>query len=142
MGIRTRARVAARGAMLVLLLLLVLQAMAYGISFFVNPISGLEEFASPPPAEGQDLAVGLIGLLGVGMMGVAVALMWAMTLIGKGDLLGPRISMMIGVVYVLAGMSVVRVGWVWDAWFYSVCGSLLILLSTALRWLRSSDTAT
>ncbi|MGB0543702.1 MAG: hypothetical protein ACPGPI_08260 [Longimicrobiales bacterium] len=142
MGIRKRARVVVRVVMLALLLVLVLQALAYGISFFADPVSGLEEFASPLPVEDQDLAVGLIGLLGVGMMGVAVALMWAMPLIGRGHPLGPRISMMIGVVYVFAGMSVVRVGWVWDAWFYSVSGSLLILFSAALRWLRSSAPAT
>lgn len=127
-------------ALLLLMAALVLQALGYGIGFFFVPESGLGEFASPPRG-GDELTVALIGLIGAGMLGAAGLLIWSAVLVFKNDPTGPFIAMAVGVVYMLAGVSVLRSGWTWDAAFYAGSGALLVLLSGAVRGLRGPERA-
>jgi hypothetical protein len=118
---------------------LVLQALGYGIGFFFDPESGLGEFASPPPPGGNELTVALIGLIGVGMLSAAALLVWSAVLVFKNSPIAPLIAMAVGVVYLLAGVSVLRSGWTWDASFYAGSGGLLVLLSVAVHGLRGAS---
>ena len=124
-------------ALLLLTVVLILQALGYGIGFFFDPKSGVGEFASPPPAGDNELTVALIGLIGVGMLASAATLTLSAALVIKRRTAGPFLAMAVGFAYVLAGGSVLRVGWVWDASFYAGSGALLILLAVALRGLRT-----
>ncbi|MEQ8330367.1 MAG: hypothetical protein RH859_07910 [Longimicrobiales bacterium] len=121
---------------LVLLIgLLVLQALGYGIGFFLDPASGVGEFASPPASDRDALTVALVGLVGVGMLGAATALGLAAVLILRRNPAGTYLAVAVGAVYVLAGISAFRAGWAWDASFYAGSGGLLMGLSVAVRWL-------
>lgn len=131
-------RLVVTGALLLLIAMLVLQALGYGIGFFVDPASGLVEFASPPPPEDDDLTIALIGLIGVGMLAAATILVCSAVLVLKSNPIGPLIAMALGSVYMLAGVSVFRAGWTWDASFYAGSGGLLLLLSGAAHRLRGS----
>ena len=46
---RTRPPLALTAALVLLMGFLILQALGYGIGFFLDPVSGLGEFVSPPP---------------------------------------------------------------------------------------------
>ena len=113
---------------------LVLQALGYGVGFAVNPASGVNEFGYGAPTVVDDLTVALVGLIGVGMLGVAALLVQAAILVWRANPAGTYIAMTTGVIYVLLGLQAVRAEWWWDAWFYSLTGALLVLLSAAVRW--------
>lgn len=139
---RGRVGAVARVACLLLTGVLILQGLAYGVGFFLDPVSGLGEFASPPPVGNDDLAIALIGLVGVAMIGASALLTWAAVLLFKDDALAPWMTMLVGAVYLLAGISSYRVGWMWDAWFYGGSGVLLFLLSVAVHRLRGEAAGT
>ena len=139
---RTRVGAVARVACLLLSGVLILQGLAYGVGFFLDPVSGLGEFASPPRAGNDDLAIALIGLVGVAMIGAAALLTWAAILLFKDDPFAPWMTMLVGAVYVLAGLSSYRVGWMWDASFYAGSGALLFMLSVAVHRLRREAAGT
>lgn len=122
-------------ALLLVMGFLILQALGYGIGFFFDPTSGVGEFASPPSDPVDELTVALVGLVGVGMLGTAVLLAVSALLVIKGNPAGTYIAMVVGGVYVLAGVSVLRVGWAWDAYFYAGGGMILFLLALVQRWL-------
>lgn len=127
-------------ALFLLMGLLVLQALGYGIGFFIDPSSGVGEFGTEPPAVGDDLTVALVGLVGVGMLGVAALLVLAAILVWRANPDGAYVAMIVGGCYILAGVSAARAGWSWDAYFYSVTGGLLVFLSAAVRWVQSLQT--
>lgn len=137
-----RIRFAVTGALLLVLGLLVLQALGYGIGFFLDPASGVGEFASPPPDVVDELTVALVGLVGVGMLGTAAMLGLAAVLIVRGNSAGTYIMATIGGIYILAGFSAWRAGWAWDASFYVCSGALLLLLSVAVSWFHSGAHST
>ena len=124
---------------LLLIGLMILQALGYGIGFFLDPASGVGEFASPPPDVVDDLTVALVGLVGVAMLGTAVALSLAVFLVVRGVGAGHLLAAAVGLVYVLAGVSALRSGWAWDARFYAGTGGLLALLSMASLLLAMPD---
>jgi hypothetical protein len=129
-------------ALLILLGLLVLQALAYGIGFAIDPAGGVGEFGQEPPPIVDDLTVGLVGLIGVGMLGMSALLTLSAVLIWRGIPTGATIAMVVGGVYLLAGMSALRAGWMWDAYFYGITGPLLIALSTAVRVAQTQTSET
>ena len=131
-----RARIAVTTTMLLLMAFLILQALGYGIGFFIDPTSGLGEFTSPPPAGSDDLTAALVGLVGVGMIGAAVLLALSAVLVLRGHPVGSSIAMVVGGIYLLAGVSVMRAGWTWDASFYLGGGGSLLLLSAVTGWLH------
>ncbi len=133
---RGRIGAVAKAACLLLTGMLILQGFGYGVGFFLDPVSGLGEFASPPRAEHDHLTVALVGLVGVAMIGASVLLTWAAVLVFKDDVLGPSMTMLVGALYVLVGISAYRVGWMWDATFYVGSGGLLVALSVAVRRFR------
>lgn len=136
----TRTRRLVTGIWLLLVAVLVLQSLGYGIGFFLDPASGLGEFATPPPAGGDDaLTVGLIGMVGVGMLGAAALFALAAFHTLRGSTAGAHLGIVLGVVYVLAGVSAFRSGWGWDAWFYTGAGLLLMMTSAAVRLLRPKE---
>lgn len=135
---RSRFRTILITTLVLLIGFLVLQSLGYGIGFFLDPASGTGEFATPPSVEDDPLTVALVGLVGVGMLGAAGLLTLAAVLVVKGVPAGTYVVMAIGVVYMLAGVSVHRAGWTWDARFYLVGGGLLLALAGAVRLLRPS----
>jgi hypothetical protein len=132
-------RLAVTTALLLLTGLLILQALGYGLGFFFDPASGLGEFASPPPTEGDELTVALVGLVGAGMLGAAGVLALGVVLVLRGDPAGSYLIMAVGGVYVLAGLSVMRASWTWDAYFYIVGGGLVGSLAAAWRSLSARE---
>lgn len=133
---RGRVGAFARVACLLLTGVLILQGLAYGVGFFLDPASGLGEFATPPGADDDQLAIGLVGLVGVAMIGAAALLAWSAILLFKDDAFAPRMTMLVGAMYVLAGISAYRVGWMWDASFYAGTGVLLFTLSVVVHRFR------
>lgn len=120
-------------ALLVVIGVLVLQALGYGIGFYLDPASGVDEFASPPPAIPDELTIALVGIVGAAMIGTAVMLTTAAVLVVRGNAAGALVSFVVGAVYVLTGVSSYRSDWAWDAGFYSATGLLLMLLSAVVR---------
>jgi hypothetical protein len=122
---------------LVLLIgLLVLQPLGYGMGFAINPEGGVGEFGYDVPTAVDDLTVTLVGLVGVGMLGVAALLILSAILVWRANPAGAYVAMITGGVYVLAGLNAARAELWWDANFYSLTGASLILLSSAVRWLQ------
>ena len=113
--------------------LLVLQAVAYGLTFALDPEAGVHEFASKPADGGDELAVALVGMVGVGMLGTAALLVLSAILVWRSNPAGTSIAMITGGVYVLAGLCAHRAAWEWDAWFYGLTGAALVILSAAVR---------
>ncbi len=112
--------------------LLVLQALGYGIGFVIDPESGVREFGYEKPTVVEDLMVTLVGLVGVGMLGVAVLLILSAILVWRGNPAGAYVAMILGGIYVAAGLCALRAEWWWDAWFYGGTGALLIILSAGV----------
>ncbi|NNF15045.1 MAG: hypothetical protein HKN72_17600 [Gemmatimonadetes bacterium] len=133
-----RIRFVVTGALLLVMGLLILQALGYGIGFFLDPASGVGEFASPPPEIVDELTIALVGLVGVGMIGAAAMLGLAAMLIVRANSAGTYVTMTLGGIYVLTGFSAWRAGWAWDASFYVCGGALLFLLSLAVAWFRAA----
>ena len=127
--------------LLLLIALLILQALGYGLGFFLDPGSGIGEFAVPPTSDDDPLTVALVGLVGVGMLGAALALGLAAFLLLRRNPAGSYLAVAVGAAYVLAGVSAFRAGWTWDASFYAGSGGLLVGLSVAVRWLRPAESA-
>ena len=119
--------------------LLVLQALGYGVGFAIDPESGVKEFGYEEPTVVDDLTVTLVGLVGVGMLGVAALLTLSAILVWRASPAGAYVAMITGGVYVLAGMRAFHAEWWWDANFYSITGASLIVLSAAVRWLQSQE---
>lgn len=124
-----------------LLGLLVLQALGYGVGFAIDPESGVKEFGYEEPTVVDDLTVALVGLVGVGMIGIAALLILSAILVWRANPAGAYVAMIIGGIYVLAGICAFRAEWWWDANFYSITGALLIVLSAAVRWLQPRKSA-
>ena len=122
--------------LILLIGLLVLQALGYGVGFVIDPESGVKEFGYEKPTVVEDLTVALVGLVGVGMLGVAALLTLSAGLVWRGNPAGVYVAMAIGGSYVLAGLCAYRAEWWWDANFYNATGAMLIVLSAAVRWLQ------
>ncbi len=116
--------------------LLVLQALGYGVGFAMNPAGGVGEFGLEVPADVDDLTVALVGVVGVGMLGVAALLVLSAFLVWRANPAGAYVAMITGGVYVLAGLNAARAEMTWDANFYGITGASLIVLSAAVRWLQ------
>jgi len=125
-------------ALIVLIGLLVLQALGYGIGFVIDPESGVGEFGYEKPTVVDNLTVTLVGLVGVGMLGVAALLILSAILVWRGNPAGAYVAMIIGGVYIGAGLCALRAEWWWDAWFYGGTGASLTVLSVAVAWLHAS----
>ncbi|NNM34858.1 MAG: hypothetical protein HKO53_17405 [Gemmatimonadetes bacterium] len=134
----SRARSLLRVALLLVIAILILQALGYGIGFFLDPASGLGEFATPPPEGTDALTVALVGMTGVGMIGAAALLALAAGLVLGGRRAGGYVAITVGGVYILAGMSAFRAGWSGDAYFYAGAGLLLLVLAGAALWAERS----
>jgi len=113
--------------------LMVLQALAYGISFALNPEGGVGEFATKPTV-GDELTVALVGLVGVGMIGFAALMILSTILIWRGNPAGAWVVMILGGVYIAVSLCSHRAGWSWDANYYGMFGTALIVLSAAVGW--------
>ena len=101
---------------LVLLIgLLVLQSLGYGVGFAINPAGGVGEFAYDVPSTVDDLTVTLVGLVGVGMLGVAALLILSAILVWRANPAGAYVATITGGVYVLAGLNAARADLWWDA---------------------------
>ncbi len=125
-------------AVLMLLIgLLVVQALGYGIGFAMDPESGVQELGGEEPSAVEDLTVALVGWVGVAMLGFAALLILSAILIWRADRAGAHVTTILGGIYVLVGMRAFRAEWWWDAYFYSVTGALLVVLSLAVGWLQS-----
>lgn len=125
-------------AVLMLLIgLLVVQALGYGIGFAMDPESGVQELGGEEPSAVEDLTVALVGWVGVAMLGFAALLILSAILIWRADRAGAHVATILGGIYVLVGMRAFRAEWWWDAYFYSVTGALLVVLSLAVGWLQS-----
>ncbi len=123
----------------VLIGVLVLQALAYGVSFAIAPAGGVNEFGYDKPAVVDDLTVALVGMIGVGMLGSAAFLTLAAILVWRANPAGAYVAMILGVVYILEGLCAFRAEWWWDARFFCVAGTTLVLLSAVVRWLHSQE---
>lgn len=119
--------------------LLVLQALAYGLSFALDPESGVKEFGYEAPVVVEGLTVGLVGLVGIAMVGAAALLGLSAILVWRANPAGAYVAMIVGGAYVLAGLCAFRAEWWWDAYFYSIMGAALIVLSAAVRWLPARE---
>ena len=125
--------------LILLIGLLVLQAIGYGVGFAIDPESGVKEFGYEEPTVVEDLTVALVGLVGVGMLGIAALLILSAILVWRANPAGAYVAMMIGGIYVLSGLCAFRAEWWWDASFYTFTGALLIVLSAAVRWLQVQE---
>lgn len=115
---------------------LVVQALAYGVSFALDPAGGVDEFGYEVPPPEDALTVGLVSLVGVAMIGAAVLLVLAAGLIWRGVPTGAQVAMIVGGLYVLSGIQAYRAQWWWDAYFYGATGAALVLLPAAWLALR------
>ena len=79
----------------------------------------------------------LVGMVGVGMLGIAALLILSAILVLCSNPVGTYVTMIVGGIYVLEGMCAFRAEWWWDANFYSLTGASLIVLSAGVRWLQS-----
>lgn len=118
---------------------MIVQALGYGVGFALDPASGVGEFASEPPDVPNDLTVALVGLVGVGMLGMAALLAMAASLMWRARPSGAWLAMIGGSVYVAAGLSAFRAGWAWDGWFYVVAGGVLVSLAAGVSVLQARE---
>jgi hypothetical protein len=124
-------------ALTLLIGLLVLQALGYGIGFVIDPESGVAEFGYEKPTVVDDLTVTLVGLVGVGMLGIAALLILSAILVWRGNPAGTYVAVILGGIYVAAGLCALRAEWWWDAGFYGGTGASLIVLSAVVGWLHA-----
>ncbi len=115
---------------------LVLQALAYGVGFALNPESGVGEFGYQTPTVVEPLTVMLVGLVGVGMLANAALLVVSVVLVWRANPAGAYVAMIVGGAYVLYGAVAYRAEWWWDANFYGFTGAALFVLAVAVRLLR------
>ena len=59
--------------------------------------------------------VALVGLVGVGMLGIAALLILSAILVCRANPTGAYVAMVIGGIYVLSGLCAFRAEWWWDA---------------------------
>jgi len=71
--------------LILLIGLLVLQAIGYGVGFAIDPESGVKEFGYEEPTVVEDLTVALVGLVGVGMLGIAALLILSAILVWRAN---------------------------------------------------------
>lgn len=126
-----------KAALTLLIGLLVMQALGYGIGFVVDPASGVREFGYEKRTVVDDLMVTLVGLVGVGMLGIAALLTLSAILVWRGNPAGAYVAMVLGGTYVAVGLCALRAEWWWDAGFYGGTGASLIVLSAAEGWLHA-----
>ena len=104
-------RVGLTAVLTVLIGLLVLQALAYGLTFAIDPAGGVKEFGYEAPTVVEDLTVALVGLVGVGMVGAAALLVFSAILIWRKNPAGAYLAIIVGAVYVLSGFCSFRAEW-------------------------------
>ena len=119
--------------------LLVLQSLGYGVGFAIDPAGGVGEFGYDVPLTVDDLTVTLVGLVGVGMLGVAALLILSAILVWRANPAGAYVATITGGVYVLAGLNAARADLWWDANFYGITGASLIVLSSAVYWIQPQE---
>ena len=129
-----------RGLLTVLIGLLVLQALAYGIGFVLDPAGNAGEFGLEVSEPVDELTAELVRLVGLAMIGSAVLLILAAVLIWRADPVGSFLAMIIGAFYVVVALQAGMAGSWWDAGFYGITGVALIVLAAAVLRLRSSAT--
>lgn len=131
------ARILVSAILTLLMGILVLQALAYGLAFALDPESGVKEFGYEAPIVVEDLTVALVGLAGVGMIGTAALLVLSAILVWRANPAGAYVAMIVGGVYVLSGLCAFRAEWWWDANFYGGSGASLLVLGMAVRGLQA-----
>lgn len=117
--------------------LLVLQALAYGIGFAVDPEGNAGAFGYEAPDPVDELTVELVRLVGISMIGGAVLLAFSAILIWRATPAGAYLAMIIGGIYVVVGLHAVNEQQWWDAGLYGITGVALIVLAGATRWLQA-----
>ena len=120
---------------------LVLQALAYGLSFAIDPAVGVDAFGYEAPAVVDDLTVALVGMAGVGMIGTAALLVLSAILVWRVNPAGAYLAAIVGAVYLGLGRCSYRAEWWWDANFYGLAGTTLLVLAVAVRWLQAGPAA-
>ena len=78
-------RLTLTAVLIALIGLLVLQALGYGVGFAIDPESGVNEFGYEEPTVVENLTVALVGLLGVGMVGIAALLILSAILVWRAN---------------------------------------------------------
>ena len=117
--------------------LLVLQALAYGVGFALDPEANVGEFGYEAPDPLDQLTVELVRLVGISMLGSAALLGFSAILIGRAIPAGVYLAMIIGAIYVIIAFGAVDAEQWWDAGFYGITGVALVALSAAARWLQT-----
>ena len=120
-------------ALIGILVLVALNALAYGTSFVISPEQGLGEFGYDTSGTIDDGAIFLVSLVGIGMLGFMGFAILAIVLLLKRNRNGLAVTLVLGGTYLAIGIY-----WfsnqVWmDAMIYGGFGALISLLS-GLLW--------
>lgn len=126
--------------LIVILVLLALNALAYGVFFVTFPAEGLREFGFDSSGGTDDGAIFLIGMVGIGFLGCMSFAILAIALIFKRNRSGLAVTLVLGTIYLAIGIyTIANQLWV-DALIYGGFGSLISLLA-GLVW-KSTARAT
>lgn len=125
-----------RWILIVVLVLLGLNALAYGSYFVFSPAAGLGEFGVDNVEEASRSAVFLVSLVGAGLLGtVGFAALAIFLLIGNSRTAFP-VTLLLGVTYLGVGLVAVLHLFMVDAIIYGGFG-LAICILCAWHWRAS-----
>ena len=126
-------------ALTLLIGLLILQALAYGLGFLLDPASNAGEFGYEVAEPVDALTVALVRVVGISMIGAAALLALSVILVWRGVPAGTYIASVIGAIYIAVSLLAADAGSWWDAGFYGITGVALVALSSVVRWLQGGQ---
>jgi hypothetical protein len=126
-----------RWSLISILVLLAVNALAYGGFFFVSPADGLREFGYVQAGQAGEGAAVLVRILGVAMLGFAGFAVMAVFLLLRNSRSGLWVALILGVDYVFLGIAF-AMHQIWtDALIYGGFGVLTWIAAGPLCWSRS-----
>lgn len=118
--------------LIAVLLLVALNAAAYGVGFIFDPATGAGEFGHDTAQPAPKAMRLLVGFVGVGFIGFASFAVLAAVWVRRGNPAGLTVALVLGASYgLLAGFAASKKIWM-DAGIYGAFAATTMLLATAL----------
>ena len=118
--------------LIAILILIALNALAYGVGFVTDPEAGLEEFGYDTSVTIDDAARILVGLVGIGLTGFAAFSVLAAWMVIRGNRAGLFVTIVLGGTYIPIGIYAIFKQLWFDGFFYGGVGIAITLLAGAL----------